>query len=335
MINKNLVIPRKNGVNFIRYIFAYALIIFHYNVLSGHDVFWLLEGGYRIKAFFILTGFLTFYSYFKHPGAKEFAKRRFKRLVPSYAFVIVLSFLAFSLISEYSFSEYFSSPQSYKYLISNLLFLNFLCPDLPGVFTNNLSPAVNGSLWTMKVDIMFYVTVPLLYYLFCKYPKRWVLLAILAITIIYNEIFEYLYIHSGSSLYLMLKRQIGGQYIYFLAGMCIYFYYQQVHSQVKWLLPVSVVIFLVGSYYDSWEYVTAFCYAVIIMELSLNAKVLSRFSEVPNITYGLYLFHFPVIQMLLHFKVNEWSHTGCCILTLAIVTLLSIVSYQLIEKRIR
>lgn len=335
MINKNLVIPRKNGVNFIRYIFAYALIIFHYNVLSGHDVFWLLEGGYRIKAFFILTGFLTFYSYFKHPGAKEFAKRRFKRLVPSYAFVIVLSFLVFSLLSEYSFSEYFSSPQSYKYLISNMLFLNFLCPDLPGVFTNNLFPAVNGSLWTMKVDIMFYITVPLLYYLFRKYPKRWVLLAILIVTIIYNEIFEYLYIQSGNSLYLMLKRQIGGQYIYFLAGMSIYFYYQQVHSQVKWLLPISVIIFLIGSYYDSWEYITAFCYAVIIMELSLNTKVLSRFSEVPNITYGLYLFHFPVIQTLLHFKVNEWSHTGCCILILTIVTLLSIVNYQLIEKRIR
>ena len=334
-MNRNLVMPWKNGVTSLRYIFAYVLIIFHYNVLSGHDVFWLLQGEFSVKAFFILTGFLTFYSYFKRPGTKEFAKRRFKRLVPSYAFVIMLSFLACSLISEYSFSEYFSSPQSFKYLISNLLFLNFLCPDLPGVFTNNLSPAVNGSLWTMKVDIMFYVTVPLLYYLFRKYPKRWVLLAILAITILYNEIFEYLYIHSGNSLYLVLKRQIGGQYIYFLVGMCIYFYYQQIHSQRRWLLPISVIIFLVGSYYHSWEYVTAFCYAVIIMELSLNTKILSRFSEVPNITYGLYLFHFPVIQTLLHFKVNEWSHTGCCMLTLAIVTLLSIMSYQLIEKRIR
>lgn len=335
MINKNLVIPRKNGVNFIRYVFAYALIIFHYNILSGHDVFWLLQGGYRIKAFFILTGFLTFYSYFKHPGAKEFAKRRFKRLVPSYVFTVLLCFFGCSLLSEYSFTEYFTSSQSYRYLVANLTFLNFLGPDLPGVFTHNESQAVNGSLWTMKIDIMFYVTVPFLYYLFRKYPKRWVLTGIFLITVIYNEVFEYLYQHSGSSLYLMLKRQIGGQYIYFLAGMCIYFYYQQVHSQVKWLLPVSVVVFLVGSYYDSWEYLTAFCYAVIIMELSLNAKVLSRFSEVPNVTYGLYLYHFPVVQILLHFKVNEWSHTGCCLLCLGIVTLLSIMNYQLIEKRIK
>lgn len=335
MINKNLVIPRKNGVNFIRYVFAYALIIFHYNILSGHDVFWLLQGGYRIKAFFILTGFLTFYSYFKHPGAKEFAKRRFKRLVPSYVFTVLLCFFGCSLLSEYSFTEYFTSSQSYRYLVANLTFLNFLGPDLPGVFTHNESQAVNGSLWTMKIDIMFYVTVPFLYYLFRKYPKRWVLTGIFLITVIYNEVFEYLYQHSGSSLYLMLKRQIGGQYIYFLAGMCIYFYYQQVHSQVKWLLPVSVVVFLVGSYYDSWEYLTAFCYAVIIMELSLNAKVLSRFSEVPNVTYGLYLYHFPVVQILLYFKVNEWSHTGCCLLCLGIVTLLSIMNYQLIEKRIK
>lgn len=335
MINKNLVIPRKNGVNFIRYVFAYALIIFHYNVLSGHDVFWLLQGGYRIKAFFILTGFLTFYSYFKHPGAKEFAKRRFKRLVPSYAFVVLLCFFGCSLISELSFAEYFTSGQSYRYLVSNLLFLNFLGPDLPGVFTHNLAPAVNGSLWTMKVDIMFYVTVPLLYLLLRRYPKRWVLLGVLLFTVLYNEVFNYLYAQSGNMLFLMLRRQLGGQYIYFLAGMCIYFYYQQVHGQVRWLLPLSVVIFLVGSYYDAMEYLTAFCYAVIIMELSLNVKALERFSNVPNITYGLYLFHFPVIQVLLHYKVNEWSHAGCCVLCLGIVTLLSIMSYQLIEKRIK
>lgn len=335
MINKNLVIPRKNGVLFIRYIFAYALIIFHYNVLSGHEVFWLLQGGYRIKAFFILTGFLTFYSYFKHPGAKQFAKRRFKRLVPSYVFVVLLCFLGCSLISDYSFAEYFTSPKAYRYLVSNLLFLNFLGPDLPGVFTHNLAPAVNGSLWTMKIDIMFYVTVPFLYYLFRKYPKRWTLLGLLVLTILYNEFFDHLYLQTGNPLYQMLKRQIGGQYIYFLAGMCIYFYYQQVHSQVKWLLPLSIVIFLAGSYYSTIEYLTAFCYAVIIMEVSLNAKVLYRFSEMPNITYGLYLFHFPVVQTLLHFKVNEWSHTGCCLICLAIVTLLSIMSYQLIEKRIK
>lgn len=335
MINKNLVIPRKNGVNFIRYVFAYALIIFHYNVLAGHDVFWLLQGGYRIKAFFILTGFLTFYSYFKHPGTKEFAKRRFKRLVPSYIFTILLCFIGLSFISDCSLTEYFTSTQSYRYLISNLLFLNFLGPDLPGVFTDNISTAVNGSLWTMKVDIMFYITVPMLYFLFQKYPKRWVLLGVLILTITYNEIFQYLYMSTDKPIYLMLKRQLGGQYIYFLAGMSIYFYYQQVHRQVKWLLSVSVVIFIIGSYYESIEYITAFCYVVIIMELSLNAKFLSRFSEIPNITYGLYLFHFPVVQILLHYKVNEWSHEGCCLICLFIVTLMSILSYQLIEKRIK
>ena len=54
-MNRNLVMPRKNGVTSLRYIFAYVLIIFHYNVLSGHDVFWLLQGEFSVKAFFILT----------------------------------------------------------------------------------------------------------------------------------------------------------------------------------------------------------------------------------------------------------------------------------------
>jgi hypothetical protein len=65
--------------------------------------------------------------------------------------------IGLSLFSNISTSEYFRSPQLFKYFIVNVFFMNFLQPSLPGVFVENGSQAVNGSLWTIKLEIGFYI----------------------------------------------------------------------------------------------------------------------------------------------------------------------------------
>ena len=51
-------------------------------------------------------------------------------------------------------------------------FLNFAHPNLPAVFANNSMQAVNGALWTLKIEVLFYISVPLLVWLF-RWTGRW------------------------------------------------------------------------------------------------------------------------------------------------------------------
>ena len=153
----------------------------------GIDQFWVISGGLRVKVFFIMSGFLIFYSYIKNPNLKNYIRKRTKRILPPYLLVVILCFIIGSFITNLRITEYLQSGESYSYLINNILFLNFLQPTLPGVFENNPIQAVNGSLWTMKVEIMFYISVPIVFYLLKKYNKLWVMIGIFVFSILYEQ----------------------------------------------------------------------------------------------------------------------------------------------------
>lgn len=159
---------RENNLNFIKCIASILVIVSHaYAFANGYlttDWYSRLTagkgdlGGLAVCVFFFYSGLLITCSLQKNDDAGRYFRRRFDRIYPAYFWVILLiTFVAGPVISSLSVMEYFTNPSTYAYLW-NLLFVGK--QYLPGVFgTNAYGNAVNGPLWTVRLEICCYIAV--------------------------------------------------------------------------------------------------------------------------------------------------------------------------------
>ena len=58
-------VRKDNCFDFLRYFFAFSLILVHFCTLTDTEQFWFISGQMRVKAFFTITGFLVVYSFIR------------------------------------------------------------------------------------------------------------------------------------------------------------------------------------------------------------------------------------------------------------------------------
>lgn len=155
-------LPQKNAFNFIRIICCLIVIYEHAVVLSDSSYVCLGLRSIAVNVFFILSGFWVTQSYFRSSSLKDFWLKRCKKIFPQYFLLIMTSIFFLSFFSSLSFRNYFFNKDIFKYFIANVITLNFIHPTLPGVFNGINDSAVNGSLWTIKIEIGFYIILPLI-----------------------------------------------------------------------------------------------------------------------------------------------------------------------------
>ena len=316
------VVKGENCFDFLRYLFAFSLIIAHFSTLMGIDQVWFISGGMRVKAFFVITGFLVSYSFIRRKAdVKSYFLKRFVRIVPAYICAICLCFILGLWLTDMPRSAFLASSQTWKYMACNLLMLNWLQPELPGVFQANPLPQMDAALWSMKLEVIFYVLVPVLIALVYRYGKRWVLPLIFVIV-------------TASYPFIPIQCQY---FTFFLSGMTVLLCFQY-HKWLKLMLVLCAALMAVP-YLINCEPINScvailepYLFAVVLVGVAYLFSFLNFFRRFDNITYGLYLFHFPVAQTLIHFHVNERSILLTFILTLAITICLATLSWKFIEQ---
>ena len=321
----------------VRYYLALSVVIAHYNLLTGHSIPWITSSYTAVGGFFALSGFLIFGSYIRHSDLKSYITSRMRRLLPPYIFIVTACAIGLVAVSSLCASQYFSDSGLIKYLAANLSFLNFLHPGLPGVFEgdNFVNTAVNGSLWTMKIEWALYLSVPLVYFLYKRF--RWnntmTFVVIILLSVAYRLLFYHLYASTGNNIYFILSRQFFGQMCYFYTGVLIYFHFDR-FMRYKWHIIIACLIIILSlnklPYYNIT--IQPFVDATLVLWVSLVGSWGYRLSRHDNISYDIYLFHYPVIQVCVWAGAGTLPEAASLAIVLLSTVLLSVISWNLVGR---
>lgn len=310
-----------NNFTLLRLLLALMVVLGHFKLLSGtrypHCPFNLADAA--VDSFFVVSGYLIAGSYERSRAVRSFYIRRVFRLYPMYVCVVLLqACLMLALLPGGPLSE---PVATLRYLGANMLFANFLQYDIGGVLGRLGNPGINPSLWTLKIEIGFYLVVPLIY-LAMRHWGRGALLAIFVGSVAYNLVA----LHFGDERF---ARQLPGQMQFFVVGIALYLYGDRI-SVPAWASAIVTVLFLAA-----WTWLSpipagirplvvgafVFCFA-------LRTPVLRMRSDM---SYSVYLVHGPLIQTLILLGLFTDSLPFLA-LVVGAVLVLAFIAERLVER---
>jgi len=320
-----------NNFDFLRVVFAFTVAFAHLIELSDLEILKPLKIYFNtrlaIDGFFIVSGFLIAKSFENSKTIKEYIIRRAKRIIPAYAVVILVSALFFSAISTSSLSEYFSNIQFWKYLTANLSFQNYLEPCLPGVFETNKFCAVNGALWTIKVEEAFYLLVPLFYWFVRSKKFNFYLLIVIVYLL---SVFYYMYFLSIDNY--RIAKQLPGALAFFATGIVFYKNFSLLQKWKDYIIIPCLILFVLEHYILKTQILKPISFGIMVFYIAYSFRFLNNFGKYGDFTYGIYIYHFPIIQLFVFLGLfNKYPPLIICTSVLMLTLLLAILSWYLIE----
>lgn len=154
-----------NNFDFLRLLFALFVVITHSYALSVNgNCDWLcsLTNGnvnfayIGVRAFFVISGYLIYQSAQRSISFLDFFKKRVLRIFPALLVVLILTCLVIPFVYESSV-PLFSNSSYLSYFPNNMLLFNVQM-GVEGVFENNpYQSAINGCLWTLRYEFLFYI----------------------------------------------------------------------------------------------------------------------------------------------------------------------------------
>jgi peptidoglycan/LPS O-acetylase OafA/YrhL len=320
----------RNNFTLIRVLAAGAVIFDHSFRLAGATppltgfLGYTDIGTLAVCAFFVVSGHLLLGSWRADSRPALFALKRFLRIVPGSTFAVGLALLVIGpLMTSFSVSTYVHAPETHAYLW-NLIFF-YQQYNLPGVFTHNVAPAVNGSTWTLAYEITLYCAIPLISLLLLR-RWRWVGVALLlaAVALPWDRFVTFIPIE------VLQPRYLAPFARYFVAGAILYAFRDRV--PMRWYLGVGLGAILVSSYghpWAPWVSDVVLPYEVIYLaQLRLPIRaVLQRRDP----SYGMYLLAFPVQQSILSVAGGHLDPLVLFALSAPLTVALALLSWHLVE----
>jgi len=348
----------ENCFDLIRLLAAVSVVIAHgirhfdapfLGIPAGTNLFH--EGVEGVRIFFVLSGMLVFHSAVRclesERPIRSFFANRFLRVGPAiYAYALVATVL-FVALGALGVGQVVSKTYL-AWFASNLALLPlYFPPEHRHIGVGVL----NGSLWTIPVEVSFYLVVPALAWLF-KSGKEKLMWALIAAAVALGVVLQMFlwqshpdWFASESNPPIWFKFFIVSLLPWlpwFTMGIVWYRFWARVPKGTGWFLA-SVAAYVVLSYGLSnpqWEKVEAYhllyaiplSYATVWIGHHAFAK-LRDLSKLGDLSYGVYVWHMVVINAMLYVGWSQsWPKQALVPVALVLTLLVAGLSWWLIEK---
>jgi len=312
----------KNNFDFLRLLAATVVLLAHQFALLGIYVQPPLANfswaGLAVAIFFVISGYLVSHSWQKEPILWIFAAKRLLRLIPGLAFTTIFTvFCIGPLATNLTLREYFADGGTWNYLKN--IYLN-LHSVLPGVFLDNPYPkAVNASMWTLPIEANWYEALAVLG-LLGVLKSRFVLIVAISACIYLSE--TRYSINTGSNLSWFIHYGI-----FFLSGALL----SIIRISLK-LVGLLAIASLIAGYlgYSNLAVIILLPIAVISFGTS-SFPIISNLYKLGDLSYGTYLFAFPIQQTLVLFWGQNLSLHALACISILVTYILAYISWRFVE----
>ncbi|QGZ30632.1 acyltransferase family protein [Stutzerimonas stutzeri] len=289
-----------NNFDFLRLFAASAVVIGHCYWLSGAgdiEPVRLFTGSMdtadiAVNLFFVMSGFLIAGSWMNSRSALDFAAKRALRIFPALGVSILFTTLVIGpLATRLPLDDYLLDNQTLRYLGNMVLVTQF---HLPGVFSDNPFPVtVNGSVWTLPYEVLMYASLMVMG-LIKAFGRVTVLAVPAALMLIHFHLAPGLGLDSD----ILRKSTRLGMFFFF--GSALYLY--RPHLPWNWKIALGLLsLSLLTARTELWLYTHVLTLPYLTIYLAhLQVPALSGFGRYGDFSYGIYIFSFPIQQLLMH-----------------------------------
>ena len=317
-----------NNFDAIRIAAAFAVLYSHQFALTGRpepSFFGLHSwGGIAVIVFFVVSGFLVTGSWYNDPNVLRFSARRILRLWPALTAVVVLT--AYGLgawVTTLPLGDYWTHEATRDYL--NILRMQIYYV-LPGVFEGNpYARDVNGSLWTIPLEVRCYVVLAIAGLLqLMRWRIVWLgcIALYMAWFITKSSADVTGHVHYG--------RELSA---FFLAGSALFVLRQYWERRpLAWLLGLGAAAALLWA--AGWRFTATLVFIplLVLYAGTRSTPVIRRFGRFGDPSYGAYLIAFPVQQTVIHFLYPQLGLAATLLMAAGITFALAYASWHAIEQ---
>lgn len=328
----------QNNYDFLRVFAALSITFFHsfalLNKLKLDPLFILTNGRINfsfigLNIFFCISGYLIAKSATTSPTLINYLWKRLLRIQPLLILTCVLTvFFLGPIFTNLTTPDFFLNGDTWTYF-RNVFPAFGIQFSLPGVFLKNIGESgVNGSLWTLIVEERLYLIMCFLF-LFKKQNSWYVTFYVLFI----NAIYLYNHFYYSGELIPFMDTNAFYYSLVFLNSAVLFILKVNLSKSIYPIVFLSTIVTILGIIFPMFNFLFLFSFPFLINGIAQIKGITNHAGKYGDFTYGIYVFSFPVQQMLIAKGIAINNPYLLFIISSAIAIPMAVASWHLLEKK--